>query len=355
MKTHCVLLIVVVGCFYLTSANNVVAQMGTCTDINLGFFATWQQANDACESANASPPYSSISCRKQFDSNSGVYTFSRIREYNVNGVPVRSENGPTCADLLNPVKSDRIAKAWQAYAYYNEGTCTDINLGVFDSPESAREACVAANEHPIYGAKSCGNPRHLGGGRYLYGVYREYIAASGIPVRTAVGPTCADSGPVREDREGRAWQAYYTMMCKNGFTFHQDGRCKAYCAEGTKWNRSAERCEALPQQETCETQTRNPIGFTRGHKYRSEFVLGAGNVDPFSVYYYYSSHRNHEKTSGSIISSAPSTGFLAAIHAPIDQSTYAAQFTDRGLPKSSGGFNSEVHNSTEIGKAASYL
>jgi hypothetical protein len=121
----------------------------------------------------------------------------------------------------------------------------------------------------------------------------------------------------------------YTLAVLDGVTV-----CEAYCTTGETWDPIKERCIAPPKEQSCKTQGEFPIDFIDGRKYRSEPVLSAGVRYPFSLTYFFNSHRNQEKSPvGFKVAVVNGDRYLAATKPPMTASEYQAVYTNRGAPK----------------------
>lgn len=136
---------------------------------------------------------------------------------------------------------------------------------------------------------------------------------------------------------GPPWCAvpYNTGFCPAGYVYDQyatTNKCIMQCASGSNWNATLRRCEQEPVEETCKTQSNNPIDFISGRKYRAEEVITVGGRNPFSLVYFYDSKNGSVGTAtGTITRYIDSSRSIDDSVAELPMQTYQEDYNDQGL------------------------
>ena len=135
------------------------------------------------------------------------------------------------------------------------------------------------------------------------------------------------------------------VLCQAPFTFGQNNSiCEARCQTGQSWDNITRSCIDPPKEQSCKTQSANPIDFIEGEKFRAEPVISIPGNAKIEFTYYYNNQKNREKTPSATIPSAAtmSTGnfssvdtYVAATTPPISASEYQITYDNLGLPKNS--------------------
>ncbi len=126
-------------------------------------------------------------------------------------------------------------------------------------------------------------------------------------------------------------------MCPSPYILDGSGSsCVATCNTGEQWDASSKACTSPPTESSCETQSKNPIDFIEGKKYRTEPVIQLGNQFPIRFRYHYNSHTLKEKHINSLhtIGGNRIASFIADTIPSMTESEYRATYNSVGISPS---------------------
>lgn len=126
-------------------------------------------------------------------------------------------------------------------------------------------------------------------------------------------------------------------FCPAGYRYDPNAstnKCTVQCAPGSIWNPTLKQCEQELKEESCRTQSKNPIDFFSGRKYRTEKVVSVGVRQPFELNYLYDSKNGAVGTSAGTILKYPDSS------APVDDAVpelavkaYGEEYSKEGFSK----------------------